>query len=454
MRNYGSTTDLLFITNGNGEILNQIDLGRSVFEENTNITPVKIPGADKYRGYVPWGESNNRPQEIIELIRKDEVMIQNQQFNVLAGYSGGVQIESADDKELPEEIADFLAYNPPSKYWLEQQADMKHFFFTVSVIILNKGGDKIVELHHKEACYCRFETCNPTNGKIENVFYGNWEKSPKIEDLEVIPLLDIRNPIGDLMVRKGLRPDPITGEKEATDKGFKFAIANIFPTVSNKYYPFPPYCAVFNSGWFDIKQLIPIGKKAKFKNGLAVRWTVEVSERYWTDIFTEEKITDPDKKTERVEKEKQNFSDFLTGIEQSGKIFVTGFYINPKGETQPLVKFTKVDNTKEGGDWIEDSEEASNMICYAQGIHPSLIGATPGKTKGSFSGSDKRELFTMKQIMEKAYHDILLEPYKLIARFNKWKVKISVPLLMLTTLDKGKDAEQSTLDDQTQKTEK
>jgi hypothetical protein len=380
-------------------------------------------------------------------------MIQNQQFNVLAGYSGGVRFATKDGTDLPDEIDDFITFNPPEKYWLDQQADMKHFFFTISVIILSKDGTKIVELYHKEAVYCRFETCNPDNGKIENIFYGNWYENPSYEDVEVIPLLDIRNPIGDLMVRKGLRPDPASGETKKTDEGCKFAIANIFPTVSNKYYPFPPYCAVFNSGWFDIKQLIPIGKKAKFKNGLAVRWIVEVNPKYWDEIFDLEKITDEGKRAERVDKEKENFSQFLTGIEQTGKIFVTGFYVNPKGETQEYVKFTKVDSSKEGGDWIEDSEEASNMICYAQGIHPSLIGATPGKTKGSFSGSDKRELFTMKQIMEKPFHDILLLPYKLIAKYNKWDVKIDVPLLMLTTLDKGKDAQESTHDNQTKQIE-
>lgn len=117
-----------------------------------------------------------------------------------------------------------------------------------------------------------------------------------------------------------------------------------------------------------------------------------------------------------------------------------------KGNEQSYVKIENINKEKEGGDWIEDTEEASNMMCYAQGIHPALIGATPGKTKGSFSGSDKRELFTMKQSMEKPYHDILLEPYNIICEFNRksekgWNdVKIFIPLLMLTTLDKGKDA--------------
>ena len=160
----------------------------------------------------------------------------------------------------------------------------------------------------------------------------------------------------------------------------------------------------------------------------------------------EEKITDPKKQIERWNKEKENIREFMMGIENEGKVWITGYYVDPKGVEQSYVKITCIDKTKQGGDWIEDSEEASNMLCYGQGIHPSLIGATPGKTKGSFSGSDKRELFTMKQSMEIPFHDLLLDQFFIIQEFNKatdpeWdKVIFDIPIIMLTTLDQGKDA--------------
>ena len=104
-----------------------------------------------------------------------------------------------------------------------------------------------------------------------------------------------------------------------------------------------------------------------------------------------------------------------------------------------------VNNNPEGGDFIEDTEEASNMGYYAQGVHPSLIGATPGKTKGSFSGRDQRELFTMKQSLDVVIRQILMEPYFVIRYFNGWlKTKFDIPVIMLTTLDKKTDAKEST----------
>lgn len=47
--------------------------------------------------------------------------------------------------------------------------------------------------------------------------------------------------------------------------------------------------------------------------------------------------------------------------------------------------------------------EASNALCFAHGVHPNLVGATPGKSQMNNSGSDKRELFTLKQALEKPW---------------------------------------------------
>ena len=81
-------------------------------------------------------------------------------------------------------------------------------------------------------------------------------------------------------------------------------------------------------------------------------------------------------------------------------------------------------------------------------MHPNLIGATPGKSQMNNSGSDKRELFTLKQAMEKAFHDVMAKPWLLILHFNGWdKYDVDVPMIELTTLDKNKDSQEATLND-------
>lgn len=68
--------------------------------------------------------------------------------------------------------------------------------------------------------------------------------------------------------------------------------------------------------------------------------------------------------------------------------------------------------------------------------------ATPGKSQSNNSGSDKRELFTLKQSIEKAFHDLMETVHWVIIYFNHWEEKVypDVPLIMLTTLDENKDA--------------
>ena len=84
------------------------------------------------------------------------------------------------------------------------------------------------------------------------------------------------------------------------------------------------------------------------------------------------------------------------------------------------------------------------MLCYADNIHPNLVGAVPGKGQQNNSGSDKRELFTLKQSLEIAYHDLMKQPLETVAAFNQWNVDIDIPMITLTTLDTHRDAVQVT----------
>lgn len=426
--------------------MDKMNVGTTVFDTD-DIFPVKVPDSGELRGFVPWGDDNNRPGEVLTLMRNDEVMSSNTWFNIQASYSNGLSYTKADKSAVTEsEIVDFFKFNRPTKYLLEQQTDIKHFFFSVSVLILSGDGEKIVKLRHKDALYCRLETCNPKTGALEHIFFGNWEKgAPKFENLEIIELLDVDDPLGDLMVRMGKLPGE-DGNTATPSKTRKFAMINRIPIPGNKYYPFPYYWAIFNSGWYDIKQMIPAGKKAKFTNGLVIRYQVEINSKYWDEVMRTEKITDPTKQAERIKLEKENIKNFLTGMVNAGKVWFSGFYTTPDGKEQSMVRINIINNTKEGGDWIEDVEEGSSMMCYAQGVHPSAIGATPGKSSSNMSGSNVREIFTMKQGLEKATKDIILEPYFVIKHYNKWDIEFDIPFMMLTTLDKKTDAEPSNSD--------
>lgn len=420
-----------------------------VFDEDANISTTPVP---KRQGmaYVNFGEDNQLPFKIIKMIGQDEVMSQNKLFNVITCYGAGLKYMDVDTKQptTHPEIKNWLVRNSLPLFQLEQATDMKYFFFCVSVIILSKDGKKINRLIHKEACYCRFEKAR--YGKINHVIYANFRDNASLspDDYEVIRLLDPRDPLGDLMVLMGREPGG-DGQTRVRTKDKKFAILVRFPTPGFQYYPIPYYTSIFRGDWYDIKRLIGKGKKAKLRNHASVKYQVEVHKDYWRNICDEEHITDPLKKQERIKKEKENIKNFVSGIENSGKVWITGYYVNPNGQEVRMVRINVIETGKEGGDWSEDIQEASNITCYGDNIHPNLVGATPGKGQSNNSGSDKRELFTLKQALEIPFHDLMNIPHNIVIEYNGWGEKVypDIPMVLLTTLDQNTDAKQKTASD-------
>ena len=401
-----------------------------VFKEQQDIPPIVI---DEGLSYIPWGADNQMPYEILNLIESDETLSTCQMFNAEVCYGSGLVYNTdKSTTKTREQVDDFFLENNIAGYYLGVCQDFKHFAFCVSVIILNADGSKIVRIVRKEACYCRFTPANK-QGKIEKVLYANWRVSiASREDIEVIELLDMASPWTDLQER--------LARKEKTRK---FAIVTRVPTPDSTYYPIPYYAALFKGKWYNIKSLIGMAKEAKLKNSAPIKYHIEISNKYWEGIFKAEGITDRLKQKERVVKEKQNILDFLTGAENAGKAWFSTFYTNPNGDEQHDVVITKVDDDKEGGDWSTDIQEAVNMFCFTMRVHSNLVGSVPGKGQSNNSGSDKRELYTIAQALQKPYHDLLFLPHRIIIKFNKWQGAVpECPFIMLTTLDENKDAKE------------
>lgn len=401
----------------------------AVFKEDAEmITPVPV---GEHLSYMPWGGDNMLPYNIINLVESDETLATCQLFNAEVCFGSGLVYDVAQaSHSVAAEVEDFLLDNDLAAYWLGVCQDFKHFGFAVSVVILNADGTKIVRLLRKEACYCRFAVADKT-GRIPKILYANWRNPISAPDnIEVIELLDPAASWRDLQDRlaKG-------------DKCRKFAVLTRVPTPDSTYYPIPHYAALFKGKWYNIKQLIGIAKEAKLKNSAPIKYQIEISAKYWEGIFRAEGITDRRKQQERIVVEKQSILDFLTGAENSGKAWFSTFYITPDGKEQHDVVINKIDEAKEGGDWTTDIQEAINMICFTMRVHSNLVGSVPGKSQSNNSGSDKRELYTIAQALQKPYHDLLFTVHRLIVRFNGWKgVKPTCPFMQLTTLDEHTDA--------------
>lgn len=418
-----------------------VEAGTKVYDYE-EVKPKKVKSA--YREMVPWGEGNDTPTTVLQKIQDDEVMSSNMDFNIKTCYGRGFNYTNQDGSPVTnEDIKRFFRRNNMIKLWAEQITDIKYFYFTVFLMVLDRAGKNIVSIRHTDAMNVRFETCNKKTGKIENIFVASWKDNPKDDDIIAYPVLDEDDPVGDLMVRLGKEPDPATGKKNTPTSARTFAILTKVPTPGLKYYPFPSYYSTFNSGWATLKAMIPSAKVARLRNGMTIKYIVELHKDYFTRIFEVENITDLTDKKERKKKEIQNIRDFLSGVENQNKSWISTYYVDPNGKEQRMVRIEVLPVNKEGGEFIEDSEEASNIVSYAMGVHPSLIGSSPGKNK-NISGTEARELFTMKQALEKFTRDLMLIPFGVLNDVNGWDLKFEIPDLLLTTLDKGTDAVIST----------
>lgn len=179
---------------------------------------------------------------------------------------------------------------------------------------------------------------------------------------------------------------------------------------------------------------------------MALRYIVYIKDTFWEKLFADEKVVKDDEKTARRQKFLDDMNDFLAGEENAGKGFVSHFrYDRVKGFEDKDIIITPLESFFKGGEYIEDSEEVSNMMCYGMGVHPSIIGSAPGKGK-SINGTEARELFTIEQALMKMYQDATLEPLYFAKAVNQWPSDIyfSVTNCQLTTLDQGTGATKNT----------
>ena len=405
----------------------------------------------KYLGVVPWGEDNTMPQRIMEACKASPQSTSALLFNITLGYGDGITygkyetengkkkfVEHFDNKE----INDFFENNDIQLYLLEQMTDM-YWFYNICPEIGLSPEKKIVELLSKEMAFSRWEKMNPETGLIEHHFYsGKWQKNPTSAEIDVTPVLNPHNTVRDLKIRMGLMADPKTTKTIKDPKNYRFIVPVSFPTPGRRYYQKAYWLSIIESGWLDYARKIPEFKNALMDNQMTIKYHIELSSDYFLEIFKAEGITEDENKKTRIRKEYADLDKFLSSTKNTGKSVVSFVRYSPDGKELRRMKITPIENNFKGGEFIDDSEEASNIIAYGHGVHQGIIGSAPGKNK-TISGTEARELFIIKQALMKPFRDRILRPLYVIKQFNNWPedIHFAIPNMVLTTLDKGTGSE-------------
>ncbi|MDR2064450.1 MAG: hypothetical protein LBP85_01875 [Prevotellaceae bacterium] len=408
---------------------------------------------------APWGEDNDLPQQIRAKAEASEVVSSNLLFNTQVAYGLGPKpmrriVENGKvvgyEELIDGEEAEFFEDNDIGLYMLEQLTDMNYFFNAFPEIILSLDKKKIVSLRSKEALFSRWSIMNG-KARIEyHLYSAKWDNNPTEKDIEITDALDDYNPLGDLHIRL------MTNKYRL----LRFMLSVFMPTPGRQYYPLPNWYSIFQSGWYDHAVAIPLLKNTILKNNLGVKYIIYISQDYWNGMYQIYGINEQDKKAvqEFRREQIQKLSNFASGKENAGKAIAVEKRMRQVATgtaEERLIEIIPIKNDLSGGELLQDSEEASNIISYSMGVHTALIGATPGKNKGSLGGTDKRELFMIKQALMKPLLHRVLRPFSLIKRFNGWNKDfvIQVPEYTFTTLDQAKSGKVETVDNSSVKTE-
>lgn len=393
------------------------------------------------REWFPWGETNNFPQEVIDLVSKSTVAPSALQFKIKSIYGKGVmpvRVEmDASGKEVLSKVEDpdvlrFFTENDIRKFLREMITDYCWFGNVFPECILNKRRNRIVRLYSNEATYCRWGLRSQKTGLIEYCYISAMWPHPLDSEIIKVPVADPYNLL----------------ESIRTGSAYKYIIPVSTPSPGRSYYQLVPWDGARANGWIEVANEIPRFKRAMFKNQMNIKYHVKIPYDYWEQRFSSagKKLSDPEKKA-IVEEELGKLNDFLKGSDNAYKSFVSHFGTDPITKKEMAGwSIEPLDDKLKDGKWLPDSAAANSEILFAMGVDPSIMGAgmPGGPYSGSAgSGSDKRESFLIQTALLQTDRDTILEPLNLVRDFNGWDPSIQFRFIdtILTTLDKGKGTE-------------
>lgn len=411
-------------------------------EKNLNIIE-----DDNYR-VAPWGLQNLLPQTVMDKIESVEIIGTNSDFNARVCYGNGPKVarlmrdESGKIRDWAEvtegkEYDWFLENNVP-QLTLEILTDLSYFHNAFPLFVFDKNFTGIKRMLHREAMFSRWGL--DAKDQIKWLLYSSkWDRSPGSipdnADIEKSYVIDEFAAVKDI-------------QTQLAAKAYKrVCMALYLPSPGRPYYSYPNWYSIFRSGWYDQIRNIPELKSAILEHNLGIRHIIYVSDKYFTYREQQEGISpdDIEKRKEFKKKVVKELNDWACGAENQGKSMTVLKEMTGNGNTEEkYITVETIQDTIKEGEFLTDYETVANIISYAMGVHPSLIGAVPGKNSNSLSGSNIREIYLMKQAQMRPYIDLALRPFSIVKQINGWDKDIAVvmPEYIFTTLDQNKSGKQ------------
>lgn len=214
-----------------------------------------------------------------------------------------------------------------------------------------------------------------------------------------------------------------------------------YPSMQNPYYPRPAWWSIFPSMVYEYARTLIIDKAIARNNATMWSKIIFIDQEYLSRIFDIRGADTPEEQQKVRNEIYDRVNRLLQRKENNGKTLLMDKYVGPNGkDVQYSIEIVDVPQPSSGAETKDELEEISSIIFFAFGVHPALIGATPGKS-GSTGGTFQRELMLIKQNLLDPARSLYLKFLQNIYDFNGWgsdHAVWKVSDLVLTTLDRSK----------------
>ena len=369
-----------------------------------------------------WGVDNMKPQRTFQRAKKNSLIGSVIDLKARALYAGGlVYGELSWDKTTGEEIFDpviipeieaFFNACKINRYCYKAALDFYWHGQLFPELILTNDRSKIAGLFCIDAAWVRWGKATAA-GAINTAYVSaSWDFNFTPEDARRLVVCD---PFFD----------GVNLLRESTAKKVVYPVGLEYP--GQLYYGAAPWHSILEAGnkWLDLAEKVPAFKSALMDNQISLKYLISFPDYWWETKFPGFENLSPTEQGSLVESTVKKLEEFLSGLDNSGKAWITTFKVDEHTQKEyPGIKITPIENKIKDGLYIEDAQEANQQILFALGMPASLIDSAATSKIGAGSGSNVRETFNAYRALAKSHEDIILEPLHFIRDYNNWPKNI------------------------------
>ena len=392
--------------------------------------------------------------------RKRELLSAMDSQNLLWTY--GKQLLDSYSEELEEleqeyeawkdsfdEIEQFLLNNNLDQHYQACMADDVRLDIYFPTVGLSRGSSglwnpKIVSIDLIDAVCTRYQE-RDENWNINNVFYSEqWRDNifptehaiVKAKPEDVVPFPVTMPEHGFNKIREYVKNNQRT---KVSDRKLWWACPQYNAMPNKDYYPQPAWWSIFPSQVYRYAATLIYDKAVAKKNSVMWGKILYVNTSFLNKVFQQMGIEGDAEEQKKYRMQLYDrVEDFLKRRDNNGKLLIMDSYTS--ADEKQLIDSVRIVDVPQASEKDSDAalQIATSAVFFALGVHPALVGATPGSTASS--GTFQRELHLLKVTQLSPRQRRYLAFLNGIARFNGWPrhATFVIKQATLSTLDASK----------------